>query len=150
MKKVIFLTLCAALVGCTKVEQQRKHVEPPPPMQESTPLPWVPEKTPPAPVAPPRIEGKYEGTWVTTNVPLRGRMISDVTMVSGKWRGRFYGVWQGRNFDYNVDWDGTPDRLVGKAVIDGAKYDWTGSITPNSFKGTFTGNRYTGSFDLKR
>jgi hypothetical protein len=95
----------------------------------------------------------YEGTWVTTNRQLDGRMTCVATdLGSNKWKGRFYGVWQGRKFDYTVEWTGTPDKLTGKATIDGAKYDWKGEMgaqSPGWFKGSFTGNRYIGSFDLK-
>lgn len=96
----------------------------------------------------------YSGTWVTTkNRQLDGTMTCVATdMGQDKWKGHFYGEWQGRKFSYNVEFTGTPDKLVGKAVIDGADYDWTGVMDaqlPGSFKGTFTGSRYTGSFDLK-
>lgn len=97
----------------------------------------------------------YEGTWVTTkNRKLDGTMTC-VVIDNGKdtWHGRFFGVWQGVKFSYDVDWSGPPEKLVGKATIDGAKYDWTGTVTPGSpgqFKGTFDSGRYTGSFDLKQ
>ncbi len=98
---------------------------------------------------------KYEGTWVTVkNRKLNGDMTCVVTENGkDKWKGHFYGTWEGRKFSYNVDFTGPPDKLVGKAVIDGADYDWTGEIgaqSPGWFKGSFTGNRYTGSFDLKQ
>jgi len=98
-------------------------------------------------------DSTYEGTWVTTNVPLDGTMTAVVSEKGHeKWHAKFYGVWHGRRFSYDVDFEGPPDKLVGKATIDGAKYTWTGSMdpkTPGRFKGSFTGNRYTGSFDLK-
>jgi hypothetical protein len=96
----------------------------------------------------------YEGTWVTTNRKLDGTMTCVVTdKGKDKWHGKFYGIWQGVKFSYDVDWTGTPDKMVGKAVIDGANYEWTGEIvteTPGTFTGKFTGDRYTGSFDLKQ
>lgn len=97
----------------------------------------------------------YEGTWNTTaNRKLDGRMTCIVTdKGKDKWQGRFYGIWQGVKFDYNVDWTGPPDKMTGKATIDGAHYDWKGTLStesPGTFKGTFTGDRYDGSFDLKQ
>lgn len=95
----------------------------------------------------------YEGTWVTTNVPLEGTMTAVVKdLGNDRWSGRFYGIWQGRKFSYDVEWTGKPGDLTGKAVIDGARYTWKGKMaaqTPGEFEGTFTGSRYTGSFKLK-
>jgi hypothetical protein len=100
----------------------------------------------------------FEGPWHTTNRNLDGVMTCVVTPVAdGQWQGRFYGVWQGVNFDYTVAFSGPPSSLRGTANIDGADYMWTGDITtsdvglqtPARFKGTFGGSRYTGYFDLK-
>src|SRR4051812_23751420 len=44
-------------------------------------------------------ETMYEGTWLTTNRQLDGRMTCVVTELAGnKWQGHFYGVWQGQSF----------------------------------------------------
>jgi len=69
-----------------------------------------------------------------------------------KWTGRFYGVWQGVPFDYTVPFTGAPEKLQGKATIDGADYLWSGSFNAdeNRFKGNFGGNRYSGYFDLEK
>jgi hypothetical protein len=92
----------------------------------------------------------YEGTWVTTNRPLEGTMKCVVTDLGGnKWRGHFSGVWYGRKFSYQVNFTGPPDQLRGRAEIDGADYEWTGAMG-KEFKGKFWGNRYVGSFDLKK
>lgn len=95
----------------------------------------------------------YEGDWHTTNRKLDGTMTCIVTEKSDeKWRGRFFGVWQGVAFDYTVDFAGPAEKLTGTAMIDGADYSWTGKIkkgeTP-SFSGSFGGSRYAGYFDLK-
>jgi len=95
----------------------------------------------------------FEGTWHTTNRKLDGPLTCVVTDASeGNWKGRFYGVWQGVSFDYTVPFTGSRGELHGTATIDGASYSWTGHIdeTPGIFKGTFTGNRYNGYFDLKQ
>jgi len=96
----------------------------------------------------------YQGTWVTTNRKLDGPLTCVVTDLGNhRWRGHFYGVWEGVEFSYKVDFNGPPDKLHGMAVIDGADYEWTGKISkesPGWFKGTFGGSRYVGSFTLKR
>jgi hypothetical protein len=95
----------------------------------------------------------FDGTWRTTNRPLEGTMTCVVTELGvQKWQGRFFGVWQGVPFDYTVPFTGAPTNLRGTALIDGANYTWIGQIreeTPNTFKGSFGGDRYEGSFDLK-
>lgn len=94
----------------------------------------------------------FEGTWRTTNRKLDGRMTCVVTDLGDqKWQGRFYGVWQGVAFDYNVDFSGPLTELRGTAVIDNANYIWAGRIdegSPGSFRGNFDGDRYRGSFEL--
>ena len=96
----------------------------------------------------------YEGTWVTTNRPLDGTMTCVVTELGeNRWRGHFSGVWHGQAFAYTVVFSGPPERLRGRAVIDGADYEWTGEMAEGSsgrFKGKYWGNRYEGSFTLKR
>ena len=95
----------------------------------------------------------YDGQWHTTNRKLDGTMTCCVTDLGNEtWQGRFFGTWQGVPFDYTVKFIGPPDRLRGTAKIDGADYTWTGEMGGNSqdyFKGKFTGNRYTGYFELK-
>lgn len=96
----------------------------------------------------------YEGTWDTTNRKLDGTMTCVVTdLGDNQWRGHFYGIWQGVSFSYPVNFSGPPDKLQGQAIIDGADYEWTGTIsqgTPGWFKGSFGGSRYVGSFNLKQ
>src|SRR6187397_1399979 len=95
----------------------------------------------------------YEGPWHTTNRKLDGTMTCAVKdLGDNKWTGRFYGVWQGVPFDYTVPFSGPPDKLQGKATIDGADYIWSGSFNHEEgrFKGNFGGNRYSGYFDLAR
>lgn len=94
----------------------------------------------------------YEGTWVTTNRPLDGVMTCElVDFGNERWSGHFYGEWQGAPYSYKVDISGPPERLQGKARIDGAHYDWTGAIDRKTgmFTATFGGERYFGSFNLK-
>ena len=104
----------------------------------------------------------YEGPWYTGITEdgkptgrrkLEGIMTAVVTPVGkGQWQGRFYGVWHGVKFDYNVKFTGNAKKLRGKAIIDGASYDWKaviGQQSPGWFSGTFTGSRYDGYFKLK-
>src|SRR4051812_25040031 len=95
----------------------------------------------------------FEGQWHTTNRKLDGTMRCVVTDLGNEnWQGRFIGNWQGMPFDYTVKFSGPPSHLHGTATIDGADYSWAGEIggdSQGSFKATFTGNRYLGSFDLK-
>ena len=99
----------------------------------------------------------FEGPWHTTNRKLDGIMTCEVQDLGDeKWQGRFHGVWQGVPFDYTVNFEGPPTKLRGTAQIDGADYQWTGSMgreataeSPARFKGSFGGTRYTGYFDLK-
>jgi hypothetical protein len=93
----------------------------------------------------------YEGTWVTTNRPLEGTLQCTVTKLGDdKWRGDFTGEWQRQKFSYTVEFSGPPEKLTGKATIDGASYDWTGKMTEKEFTGKFGGSRYEGSFHLTR
>lgn len=100
----------------------------------------------------------YEGPWRTTNRKLDGIMTCEVTRLADeRWQGRFFGVWQGVDFDHTVTFTGPPSALRGTATIDGADYDWTGKMesgdvsqgTPGRFQGTFGGTRYAGYFDMK-
>jgi len=98
-------------------------------------------------------DGVYEGTWHTTNRKLYGTMTCAVKdLGDNKWSGRFYGQWQGVPFDYTVPFTGPPEKLQGKATIDGADYIWSGSFNNDDgrFKGNFGGNRYSGYFDLAK
>ena len=95
-------------------------------------------------------------------------------LAKDKWKGRFWGVWQHVPFDYTVEFGPnksskrsdeptnpgekhgqlTADTLgiavAGKATIDGASYDWTGTLAPNEFDIQFTGSRYEGHLELAR
>ena len=84
-------------------------------------------------------------------LPLDGTMTCVVTdLGNNTWQGRFHGVWHGQEFSYTVRFSGPPERLRGRAVIDGADYEWAGEMTADSLNGRFGGNRYNGSFSLKK
>lgn len=98
----------------------------------------------------------FNGEWVTYNRSLDGSMTAHVTPLeklennSFKYSGRFFGVWQGVAFDYSITFTGKPNKLAGTALIDGASYEWEGSINFKEFKGEFSGNRYYGKFNLRK
>ncbi|HZZ29998.1 MAG TPA: hypothetical protein VFE46_18525 [Pirellulales bacterium] len=100
--------------------------------------------------APSKIEGRYVGTWQTTkSKKLHGTANCIVKQISDEhWQGRFWGMWEHVDFDYTVEFCGDP--VTGTATIDGAEYQWTGTLTQDVFKIQFTGSRYEGSMDLKR
>jgi hypothetical protein len=93
----------------------------------------------------------YQGQWHTTNRKLDGVMTC-VVKSTGKhqWQGRFYGIWQGVTFDYTDEFVGPANNLRGTAAIDGAHYEWKGSMTRERFRANFGGDRYAGTFDLAR
>ena len=93
----------------------------------------------------------YQGSWNTTNRKLDGVMTCVVSPVAKQeLKGRFYGTWQGASFDYTVHLKGPTNDLRGTARIDGAAYECRAWISREAFKATFSGDRYTGSFDLRR
>jgi hypothetical protein len=91
-----------------------------------------------------------------------------------RWQGRFWGQWQHVPFDYTIEFapdkskNATDERgghnapnvkltakatettVAGTATIDGAHYDWTGTLTPKEFNIRFTGSRYEGHMELSR
>jgi hypothetical protein len=93
----------------------------------------------------------YEGKWNTTNRKLDGTLTCVVTQKSSQeLQGHFYGTWQHAPFDYTVQFTGPANDLRGTAIIDGAAYKCRAWITQEGFRANFNGDRYAGSFDLKR
>ncbi len=86
----------------------------------------------------------YTGPWKTTNRKLDGTMTCAIRMVEKeKWHGRFWGTWQGVDFDYAVDFFGPSDHLDGQATIDGVAYEWKGRMNDRQFRANFGGDRYS-------
>jgi hypothetical protein len=93
----------------------------------------------------------FTGPWKTTNRKLEGTMTAVITPLANReWKGRFFGTWQGVDFDYKVKFQGPPDHLHGIATIDGAEYEWRGRINGELLRANFGGDRYEGNFELKR
>ena len=94
----------------------------------------------------------FEGGWVDVGNPTRGPMAAGVQEYDdGTWRARFTGIFEGRKFDYVVQFTGPADRLVGEARINVAKYTWSGRITRETFFGRYRSNRgHDGTFTLRR
>jgi hypothetical protein len=118
-----------------------------------------------------KLEGAYEGAWVTTKSrKLDGTASCEVKQLSkDHWRGQFSGEWQQTPFDYTAEFsldDGSkhtrlvsvdtnsakPSQVsvIGKAEIDGAHYEFTGQLSAREFTIQFTGDRYEGAVLLKR
>jgi hypothetical protein len=107
-------------------------------------------------------EARYEGGWLTTRQKkLDGTMRCIVKPLSAsRWQGRFWGEWQRVPFDYTVEFENDDPKMQksdaaqtavrGKAVIDGADYDWAGDLGDAEFTIVFTGSRYDGSVKLAR
>ena len=119
----------------------------------------------------PKIEGIYQGPWVTTkNKKLNGDANCEIKQTSkNRWQGRFWGVWQQVAFDYTVEFGVDTNEqkprilfarekagktaevpVMGTATIDGASYEWKGQLSIEEFNIEFTGSRYEGSLQLKR
>jgi len=96
-------------------------------------------------------EKMFEGEWKTTkNRKLDGIMKCHVRKNGNTYDAKFWGTWQGVDFEYNVEFEGPLENLKGKpCVIDGAHYKWQGSIINEEFKCEYTSNRYDGFFNLK-
>jgi hypothetical protein len=93
----------------------------------------------------------YEGTWKTTNRKLDGVQTCEVKWLGGEnWEGTFWGTWHRQDYKYKVKFTGPSTALTGEAEIDGANYTWKGTLYQEKFTGSFTGDRYTGSFDMPR
>lgn len=93
---------------------------------------------------------KFEGPWITPSY--RGILKCDLTDLGKdkkgvqRWKGRFYGYWQGINYSYNVQWTGPANKMKGTATIDGRPYTWTGKILKKKTKSRGTVEEFTGEF----
>jgi hypothetical protein len=137
----------------------------------------IPKATSQTPYTGPKIEGRYYGPWVTLkNKKLDGTCNADIKQLArDRWEGRFWGVWMQVPFDYTVEFDRVktpphvletaevvkpkkvshstesgPVHVVGKAMIDGASYDWAGTLSFKQFDIQFTGSRYEGHMEMAR
>jgi hypothetical protein len=105
------------------------------------------------PLPPPlSVKHAFAGSWVDTGLPTDGPMSAGVEELGNdKWRARFTGIWEGRKFDYVVDFTGTRDNLGGQAKVNAAKYVWKGKITDEGFNGGYSSNRgHFGTWKMKR
>jgi hypothetical protein len=140
--------LVMTLAGCTAKKEplpERTSINLPPPLVPEA------EKEPEIQPEDQWTEKTFTGTWVTTrNRRLDGIMNCHIRRNGAVCDCRFWGRWQGIDFEYNVKMDGELEDLNGHQItIDGARYKWTGNIKDGAFQGEFESNRYDGSFDLK-
>lgn len=100
------------------------------------------------PEEPEKVDRTFQGEWNTNrNRGLKGIMNCTVTPNGDA---RFWGNWQGTDFEYNVKFDGPIENLKGRqADVDGTPYQWSGSIKDGVFKGRFTSRQYNGNFSLR-
>lgn len=148
--KLILLCMVVGLTSCSKLKKeqpqpQRPVVELPPALIPGN------EVEPDLPDPDSWTEKTFEGEWRTTrNRRLDGIMKCHVRRNGDVYDCRFWGTWQGIDFEYNVKFDGPLDDLKGHpCTIDGARYQWKGSIVDGVFKGDYESNRYDGWFELK-
>lgn len=150
---------------------------PPPPPPQSSARNTEQSSTAVTPRNAKGLGGFYAGSWATTNRKLDGTMKCELKdLGKDRWQGRFWGVWQGVAFDYTVQFEtakgtniekkglsqrseprtgdsadsGQKVQVSGKAMIDGAHYDWKGTLSPDNFDIQFTGSRYNGYCELAR
>jgi len=154
---LIVVVLAVALLAAAFLLRPKKESQPQP--QPVPERPWDVGPQQPEPEPEPEPEPwpaftQFEGTWHTeknrTKPELNGRLLCDANYQDGKWKGKFYGDWRGMDFSYPVEWEGSPGAVVGKADVDGVPYDWKGTITEDSFNGSFESHRYIGDFKMKR
>jgi hypothetical protein len=127
--------------------------------------------TSPSTSGPVQVDGTYEGAWVTAKTrKLNGTASCEVKQLSnGRWQGRFSGQWQQMPFEYTVQFSADngakqtrlvvadanagklgPIPVIGKATIDGARYEFVGELSAREFTIQFTGDRYEGAVLLNR
>lgn len=146
MKKILFILLVFGLTSCAKEEEAlpEKPVINVPPARMPEYEEVVPE--------PEKAVRTFQGDWHTLNhrgqIELHGPMSCEVKPNGDC---RFWGTWQGVDFEYNVKFDGPFENLKGRPIgIDGAIYQWNGSIKDGMFNGTFASNgRHNGIFSLR-
>ena len=117
-----------------------------------------------------RLEGKYEGAWISTSSTDGGGIANcEVKQLSKDcWQGRFWGGSKQKPFDYTVEFslDNGDDHSPAaaqrstvtkgavlakcKATIDGAHYDFAGELNSGEFMLRSSGGQYEGSMLLKR
>lgn len=101
---------------------------------------------------------RFTGAWQTnrsrTKQALDGPITCDFKSLGNeKYSAKFYGIWQGVPYEYDVKFTGKPDtnprELTGTAMVDGVPYTWTGTADKAQFNGSFTSHNYVGSFSLR-
>ncbi len=99
-------------------------------------------------------EREFEGRWTNQRTGASGTMSCVATEPApGQWKGVFRGVFQGKPFEYRVDFqskaNGADIQLAGAATIDGQSYQWEGSLRASQLRGRYrASNGWNGEFVL--
>ena len=99
-------------------------------------------------------ERVFQGQWNNRRTGSNGTMTCTASETSsGQWNAVFRGAFQGKPFEYNVDFRATDSRsgsqLVGTASISGKRYDWSGTLRASQLRGQYRAtNGWNGEFVL--
>lgn len=96
----------------------------------------------------------FEGRWNNRRTGSKGTMTCTASEVSsGNWTAVFRGAFQGKPFEYKVDFASKDSRagsaLTGTTSISGKRYQWSGSLNANQLRGEYQAtNGWNGEFLL--
>ena len=99
-------------------------------------------------------ERSFAGRWNNRRTGSSGQMTCTAKEVAaGKWNAVFRGAFQGKPFEYKVEFQsrasGAAMQLVGQANISGANYQWDGAIQASQLRGRYkASNGWNGEFIL--
>jgi hypothetical protein len=99
-------------------------------------------------------ERVFQGRWNNRRTGSNGNMTCTASEVSpGRWKAVFRGAFQGKPFEYNVDFQSKQSRggseLAGTATISGQRYEWNGSLQASQLRGRYqASNGWNGEFLL--
>ncbi len=97
---------------------------------------------------------EFEGRWTNQRMNSSGTMSCQTAEVSaGRWQGVFRGVFQGKPFEYRVEFqskgNGAERLLAGTSIIDGQNYQWEGALSASQLRGRYrASNGWNGEFVL--
>ncbi len=96
----------------------------------------------------------FEGPWNNRRTGSSGIMTCTATEIApGQWKGTFRGTFQGKPFEYSVDFQSIVSRsgseLAGGTTIDGKQYQWKGTLQASQLRGQYQAtNGWNGEFTL--
>ncbi|MCY2973224.1 MAG: hypothetical protein NTW52_01005 [Planctomycetota bacterium] len=99
-------------------------------------------------------ERVFEGPWNNRRTGSKGTMVCAASEVApGQWKAIFRGAFQGKPFEYPVDFQSVASRsgseLAGATTIDGKQYQWKGTLQASQLRGQYQAtNGWNGEFVL--